>query len=120
MLASRVILGSRPKVSPSEIFRLIFSGGEITKLPDKSEARHYLTTAQQSRLDALGKAHGEDYGRRSFLFAAFRLLSKDLRFTSDTIDDATDVVRIGLQPDRGPGRRASDELVCQRGGPAEE
>jgi len=44
--ADRVILGARPKVSPGDIFRLIFSGGKFTKLPDKLPA-HLVPAAVQ-------------------------------------------------------------------------
>ena len=64
--ASRVILGAKPKISPGDVLRLMFSGSKFTKLPDKTEAREYLDDAQWARLAALGEAHDEDYARKSF------------------------------------------------------
>ena len=91
--ASRVILGARPKVSPGDVLRLIFSGSKFTKLPDKTLAAEYLTPEQWARLSALGTAHDEYYARQSFLLTSFQMLRKELRFNRDTADDASDVVK---------------------------
>ena len=105
--ADRVILGARPKVSPGDVFRLIFSGGKFTKLPDKTVASQYLSPDQWARLQALGKAHDEDYSRSSFLLTAFQLLSKELRFNRDTGDDTTDVVKKAADKADVPTTRAA-------------
>ena len=105
--ADRVILGARPKVSPGDIFRLIFSGGKFTKLPDKTVAADYLTPAQWARLSAIGTAQDEDYSRSSFLLTSFQLLSKELRFNRDTGDDTTDVVRKAADKADVPTTRAA-------------
>ncbi|WP_073973851.1 TraB/GumN family protein [Erythrobacter donghaensis] len=91
--ADRVILGARPKISPGDIFRLMFSGGKLTKLPDKTVASDYLDAAQLQRLEALAAAHEEDYSRQSFLLTSFRMLREELRFNKDTARDASDVVK---------------------------
>jgi len=91
--ADRVILGARPKISPGDIFRLMFSGGKLTKLPDKTVAADYLDAAQLQRLEALGAAHEEDYSCQSFLLTSFRMLREELRFNKDTARDASDVVK---------------------------
>lgn len=91
--ADRVILGARPKVSPGDIFRLMFSGGKLTKLPGKTVASEYLSPDQWARLSALGTAHDEDYARQSFLLTSFEMLRKELRFNKDTARDASDVVK---------------------------
>lgn len=90
--ADRVILGARPKVSPGDVLRLIFSGSKFTKLPDKTVASEYLTADQWARLSALGTAHDEDYARQSFLMTSFQMLRKELRFNRDTADEPSDVV----------------------------
>ena len=105
--ANRVILGARPKVSPGDIFRLIFSGGKFTKLPDKTVASDYLTPEQWARLSAIGTAQDEDYSRSSFLLTSFQLLSKELRFNRDTGDDTTDVVRKAADKADVPTTRAA-------------
>ncbi|WP_086606330.1 TraB/GumN family protein [Erythrobacter donghaensis] len=105
--ADRVILGARPKVSPGDIFRLIFSGGKFTKLPDKTVASQYLTPEQWARLSAIGAAQKEDYSRSSFLMTSFQLLSKELRFNRDTGDDTTDVVRKAADKAKVPTTRAA-------------
>ena len=105
--ADRVILGARPKVSPGDIFRLIFSGGKFTKLPDKTVASQYLTPEQWARLEAIGTAQDEDYSRSSFLMTSFQLLSKELRFNRNTGDDTTDVVRKAADKADVPTTRAA-------------
>jgi uncharacterized protein YbaP (TraB family) len=105
--ADRVILGARPKVSPGDVLRLIFSGSKFTKLPDKTVASEYLTPEQWARLEALGTAHEEDYARQSFLMTSFGMLRKELRFNRDTADDASDVVEKAADKAKVPTTRAA-------------
>ncbi|MBU7581017.1 MAG: TraB/GumN family protein [Porphyrobacter sp.] len=105
--ADRVILGARPKVSPGDVLRLMFSGGKLTKLPDKTVAGDYLDPAALKRLEALGTAHKEDYARQSFLLTSFQMLRKELRFNRDTARDASDVVKDAAEKARVPLTRAA-------------
>lgn len=105
--ASRVILGARPKISPGDVFRIMFSGGKFTKLPDDSVASDYLDAAQWTRLEKLGTAQEEDYSRQSFLITSFQLLRKELRFNRDTADDASDVVKDAAEKANVPITRAA-------------
>lgn len=105
--ASRVILGARPKISPGDVLRLMFSGSKFTKLPDKTEASEYLSPEQWARLEALGAAHEEDYARQSFLLTSFQMLRKELRFNRDTADDASDVVKKAAEKADVPITRAA-------------
>lgn len=105
--AQRVILGARPKISPGDVLRLMFSGSKFTKLPDKSVASDYLDGAQWTRLETLGQAHDEDYARQSFLLTSFQMLRKELRFNRDTTDDASDVVRKAADKAKVPTTRAA-------------
>lgn len=105
--ADRVILGARPKISPGDVLRLMFSGGKFTKLPDKTVASEYLTPEQWSRLETLGTAHKEDYARQSFLMTSFQMLRKELRFNRDTADDASDVVSKAADKAKVPTTRAA-------------
>lgn len=91
--ADHVILGTRAKISPGDIFRLIFKGGKLTRLPKEKTAADYLDRHQARRLAALEKRFGQDYSRQNFLMTAFDLLSKRLGFNRETGTDATDVVR---------------------------
>jgi len=104
--ASRVILGTRPRVSPGDILRLIFRGGRFTRLPDDSVAADYLDAAQLQRLAALEQQHDQDYSRKSFLMSAFDLLAQRLRFNRDTGDDASDIVREAAEDADIPIERA--------------
>ncbi|GAB4470816.1 MAG: hypothetical protein OHK0018_00300 [Erythrobacter tepidarius] len=105
--SDRVILGARPRISPGDVLRLMFSGGKLTKLPDKTVARDYLTSAQWQRLAMLGEAHKEDYARQSFLLTAFEMLRKQLRFNRDTTRDASDVVKDAAEKADVPIARAA-------------
>ncbi|WP_256839609.1 TraB/GumN family protein [Sphingopyxis sp. KK2] len=91
--AQRVILGTKAKVSPGDIFRLIFTGGKLTKLPKGRVAADYLDAGQLARLAALETKYDQDYSRKNFLMTAFDLLAKRLAFNRDTSDDASDIVR---------------------------
>lgn len=91
--AQRVILGTRPKVSPGDILRLLFAGGKITRLPKGNVAADYLDEAQRRRLAALEARYDQDYSARSLLITAFDLLTRRLRFTRETGKDASEVVK---------------------------
>jgi hypothetical protein len=105
--ADRVILGARPKISPGDIFRLMFSGGKLTRLPGKSVAADYLDAAQLQRLEALAAAHGQDYARQSFLLTAFKMLREELRFNRDTAREPADVVKDAAEKADIPITRAA-------------
>jgi hypothetical protein len=90
--SDRVILGVKAKFSPGDLFRMIFAGGKITKLPKDSLARDYLDETRQRRLGALEQKYEKDYSRSSFLITAFDLLARRLGFSRDTGKDASDVV----------------------------
>lgn len=105
--ADRVILGARPKISPGDVLRLMFSGSKFTKLPDDTLASQYLAPDQWRRLEALGTAHKEDYSRRSFLLTSFGMLRKELRFNRDTARDASDVVKDAAEKAKVPITRAA-------------
>lgn len=100
--AQRVILGTKAKVSPGDILRLIFKGGGLIKLPKGRVAGDYLDAAQMKRLHALETRFGQDYARGNFLMTAFDLLSKRLSFNKDTADDASDVVRKAARQSKIP------------------
>lgn len=102
--AQRIILGTRAKVSPGDILRLLFSGSKLTRLPDKRVASDYLDAARLARLAALERTYGQDYARRNFLLTSFDLLSKRLAFSKDTTDDATDIVRKAARKQDIPAR----------------
>ena len=91
--AQRVIIRSRPKFSPGDVFRLIFSGSRFTKLPDDKVASDYLVPAQRARLADLEAEYDKDYSRGSFLITGFDLLTRRLDFDEDTTKDATEIVR---------------------------
>ena len=91
--AQRVILGTKAKVSPGDILRLIFAGGKLTRLPKGTVASDYLDDEQRRRLAALEQLYDQDYSRQSFLMTGFDLLARRLGFNRDSGKDATEVVR---------------------------
>ncbi|MEO1731862.1 MAG: TraB/GumN family protein [Pseudomonadota bacterium] len=117
--ADRVIIRARPKFSPGDFFRLIFRGGRFTKLPKKTVAGDYLDAEQRARLAALEETYDKDYDRGSFLITSFNLLTRQLDFTDDTLDDdATDIVKKAadkadipiIRPERFRGEDLLDDL----------
>jgi hypothetical protein len=100
--AQRVVLGTKAKVSPGDILRLIFKGDGLTKLPKGRVAADYLDAGQMKRLQALETRFGQDYARSNFLMTAFDLLSKRLAFNKDSADDASDVVRKAARQSKIP------------------
>ena len=90
--ADRVILRAPPKFSPGDLFRLIFAGGKITKLPDGTTAGDYLSVQSRVWLATLEEEYDVDYDRRSFLMTSFDLLARRLDFDDDTTRDPTDIV----------------------------
>lgn len=118
--ANRVILRASPKFSPGDILRLIFAGGRVTQLPDRSVAADYLSVEQRAQLAALEAEYRVDYDRRSFLMSAFDLLVRRLDFDNDTTEDATDVVRKAAEradvpidrPERFRGEDLLDNLAA--------
>lgn len=117
--ADRVMIRANPKFSAGDVFRLIFRGGRITKLPDGNVAADYLTAEQRARLAALEETYDIDYDRRSFLMTSFDLLARRLDFDDRTTDDATDVVKDAaddadipiLRPERFRGEDLLDNLA---------
>ena len=117
--SSRVILRAAPKFSPGDVFRLIFSGGKITKLPDRTTAGDYLSADQRERLAALEAEYDIDYDRRSFLMTSFDLLARRLDFDDDTTKDATEIVSKAAKgadvpitrPERFRGEDLLDDLA---------
>ena len=104
--ASRVILRVQPKVSPGDILRLIFKGGSITRLPDKTVASDYLEPPLLARLTALEAKYDEDYSRKSFLITAFDFLRDKLRMNRDTTDSVTEDVKNAASKARVPADNA--------------
>jgi hypothetical protein len=91
--AQRVILGTKAKVSPGDVLRLIFAGGKLTRLPRDTQAADYLDEGQRQRLAALEERYEQDYSRQSLLMTGFELLTRRLGFGRDSGKDATEVVR---------------------------
>lgn len=118
--ADRVILRARPKFSAGDVFRMIFSGGKITKLPNRTTAGDYLSPEQRARLARLEAEYDIDYDRRSFLMTSFDLLARRLDFDDDTTKDPTDIVKKAakradiaiLTPERFRGEDLLDDLAA--------
>ncbi len=113
--ASRVIIRAQPKVSPGDVFRLIFKGGSFTKLPDKTVSSDYLDSTQLARLSALETKYDKDYARGSFLMTGFDLLARRLDFDDETVKDATEIVHKAAKkadvPVQRPARLKGKDLL---------
>ena len=113
--ADRVIIRAQPKFSPGDVFRLIFAGGKITKLPGKTIAADYLTVEQRARLAVLESEYDVDYDRRSFLMSSFDLLARRLDFDNKTTKDPTEIVRRAAEradvPVSRPERFRGEDLL---------
>lgn len=91
--SQRVILGTKAKVSPGDVLRILFAGDKFTELPKGTRAADYLDAGQRSRLAALEVRYDQDYSEKSFLITGFDLLARRLGFTRDSGTDASEVVR---------------------------
>lgn len=117
--ADRIILRAPPKFSAGDIFRIIFAGGRITKLPDGTTAARYLSSEQRARLARLETRYDIDYDRRSFLMTSFDLLARRLDFDDDTTKDPTEIVQKAAKradipvtrPERFRGEDLLDDLA---------
>jgi uncharacterized protein YbaP (TraB family) len=113
--AQRIILGTKAKISPGDIFRIIFKGGRLTRLPKGRTVADYLSPQRMERLHALETRFGQDYSRQNFLMTAFDLLSKRLAFNRDTAVDASDVVRKAARragiPSRPVGEVRGEDML---------
>lgn len=113
--ADRVILRAPPKFSAGDIFRMIFAGGKITKLPDGATAGQYLSSEQRARLARLEAQYDIDYNRRSLLMTSFDLLARRLDFDDDTTKDPTEIVGKAAKradiPIRRPERFRGEDLL---------
>lgn len=100
--AQYVILGTRAKISPGDIFRLLLRGQKLKRLPNGRSVADYLSPAQMRRLRAIERRTGGGYEGQSLLVTAFDLLTKELAFNKNTTDVATDVVRRAARRSRIP------------------
>lgn len=113
--AQSIILETKLRVSVGDIFRIMFNAGKITRFPKGTTAADYLSPSQLQRLIALEQEYGKSYQNRSFLLTAHGLLNQRLKFSKDTMKDATDIVRKAAQqagiPVRPVGEVRGKELI---------
>lgn len=91
--ADRVVLGVKATFSVGDVFKVLFAGGAIRKLPKGHTAADYLSPEELADLRAIETKYGQDYETKSLLITAFDILTKRLKFNDDTADDASKVVR---------------------------
>jgi uncharacterized protein YbaP (TraB family) len=102
--ANSVVLGIKTSVSPGDMFRVLFHMGRITNFPKGQDPADYLSPSQQQRLAALEQATGKSYRKRSFMVAAYSLLRERLKYSDDTMKDASDIVRKAAKQAKIPVR----------------
>jgi uncharacterized protein YbaP (TraB family) len=112
--SEHVILGVQEKVSPADVFRLLWRGAKLVQLPQGQSVADFLTPDQVRRLAALERQNGRSYQQQNPIVTATDLLNR-LKFNRDTTDDASDVVRRTARrngiPTRPVGRVYGDEMV---------
>lgn len=113
--SQRVILGVKVNVSVGDVFRILFRGGKLTKLPKGKLAADYLDPALLARLGMLEARYAQDYSKRNFLTTAYDLLAKRLKFDDDVTDEPSEIVRKAARkadvPARPVGVMRGDDLL---------
>lgn len=114
--ADRVLFPQEARISPMDIFRLIWRIRTIGLMPVGQTTANYLDAEWQGRLDALMvNERNEDWRRTSLLVTAFSLLSDRTGLDQRSDNDATDVVKQAARRHRIPvtpvGFVRGDELI---------
>jgi hypothetical protein len=114
--ADRVLYPPVGRISPADIFRLIWRGRTVTQLPDGKTSADYLDPAVQTRLEAvMAGERGDDWRTRSFFLLGINLMNDHAGFQRRSGRDAEDAVREAARRARVAGRSVGfvrgDEIV---------
>lgn len=113
--AQSVVLEAKASWGPGLIFKLLFKGGKLVKLPKGKTSADYLTADQQRRLAALERTYGKSYARSSFMMTSRELLNRRLNYDKQATSDVSKIVRrtatqAGI-PVRPVGRIVVGEMI---------
>lgn len=113
--ADRVLYPPTARISPADIFRLIWRGRSVTQLPEGTTSADYLDPAVQARLEAVMAAEGDDWRTRSFFLLGINLMNDHAGFERRSGRDAEDAVRDAAREARIEGQSIGfvrgDEIV---------
>lgn len=114
--ADRVLFPQEARISPMDVFRLIWRIRSIGMMPEGRTTADYLVPEWQSRLDAqMADEEDQDWRRMSLLITAYSLMSDRTGLDQRGDNDATDVVRRAARRHRIPvtpvGTVRGDELI---------
>lgn len=112
--ADRILYPPEGRISPADIFRLIWRARTIGRLPEGTTSADYLDPALEARLEAVMAGPDEDWRSKSFLLLGFDLMQDKAGYRRGG-DDAVDVVRRAARRARIEGQAIGfvrgDEIV---------
>lgn len=111
--AKTVVVDAKASWGPGLIFKLLFKGGKLVKLPKGKVANDYLTPDQQRRLAALEVSYGKSYARQSFFLTARELLTRRLDYDKEASSDVAKIVRRTATSANIPVRPVGTVIVSQ-------
>lgn len=111
--AKTVVVDAKASWGPGLIFKLLFKGGKLVKLPKGKVAGDYLTPDQQRRLAALEVSYGKSYARQSFFLTARELLTRRLDYDKEASSDVAKIVRRTATSANIPVRPVGTVIVSQ-------
>lgn len=113
--ADRVLYPPTARISPADIFRLIWRGRTVSQLPEGTTSADYLEASVQGRLEAVMADEGDDWRTRSFFLLGINLMNDHAGFERRSGRDAEDTVREAARRARIGGQSVGtvrgDEIV---------
>lgn len=114
--ADRVLFPQEARISPMDIFRLIWRIRTIGLMPEGRSTADYLAADWQDRLEALmAGERSQEWRRTSLLITAYSLMSDRTGLDRQADNDASDVIRRAARQHRIPvtpvGTVRGDELI---------
>lgn len=113
--ADRVLYPPTARISPADIFRLIWRGRTVSQLPEGTTSADYLDASVQARLEAVMADEGDDWRTRSFFLLGINLMNDHAGFERRSGRDAEDAVRDAARRARVGGQSVGsvrgDEIV---------
>lgn len=113
--ADRVLYPPTARISPADIFRLIWRGRSVTQLPEGRTSADYLDPSVQARLETVMADESDDWRTSSFFLLGINLMNDHAGFSGRRGRDAEDAVREAARRGRIEGQSVGfvrgDEIV---------